>query len=204
MLASSDQHWGWYGTKTLQMVPIMPGTPAYRDGVLSHLYYQTRDQGKIKDTFCGEEKSHDQFVFYFESLKTAQVLCTVSDAGKLNIVGYSWVCMPRGVDGGRAAQCGFCFLEDGSNGKSNARDLARLAVAYAFQALRIDVLHGVQQVSNLAARNFSRRIGFTECAIVPGYHAVDGHLEDARVMILRKTDFWPKFIEWKQSQPKVE
>lgn len=204
MLASSTDHWAFYGTRTLQVCPVMPSTPVYVDGLLPHLYWETKRLGKMKDTFCGEDKNLPQFVHYFESLKTAQALCTVSPEGKLWPVGYSWVCMPRGVDGARAAQCGFCFLEDGSNGKSNARDLARLAVAYAFQALRIDVLHGVQQVSNLAARNFSRRIGFTECAIVPGYHAVDGHLEDARVMILRKTDFWPKFIEWKQSQPKVE
>jgi hypothetical protein len=27
--------WGWYSTKTLQVVPLMPSTPVYVDGMLN-------------------------------------------------------------------------------------------------------------------------------------------------------------------------
>jgi len=195
--------WGWYGTKSLQVVPVMKGTPCFVDGMMSHLYYETKRLGKIEQTFCGDHFTHDIFIHYFESLKTAQVLCRVTEEAKLIPVGYSWVSNPRGVDGGRAAQCGFCFLEDGSSGKSSARDLARLAVAYALEDLRIDTLHGVQVIDNIQARNFSMRIGFKPVGVIPDYHAIDGKLVAAQVMMLRKSDFWPKFLEWKEKQEKV-
>jgi hypothetical protein len=196
--------WGWYGTKNLQVCPYMPGVSVYVDGMLSHLYFETKRLGKIRQTFCGDNFNMDKFIHYFESLKTLQVLCRVEENKKLIVSGYSWVSNPRGVDGGRAAQCGFCFLEDGSSGKSNARDLARLAVAYAFEDLRIETLHGVQVIDNIQARNFSMRIGFKPIAVIPDYHAIDGKLVAAQVMMLRKADFWTKFLEWKNAQPKVE
>lgn len=196
--------WPYYQTATLAMIPYMPGTPVYVDGMMSHLYFETKRLGKIQQTFCGDKFNLDKFVHYFESLKTAQVLCRVTDEGKLIPVGYSWVSNPRGHDGARTAQCGFCFLEDGSSGRSSARDLARLAVAYAFEDLRIDTLHGVQVIDNIAARNFSMRIGFKPVAVVPDYHSIDGKLVAAQVMMLRKLDFWPRFVEWKERQPKVE
>lgn len=196
--------WPWYGTKTLQVVPVMPGTPCFVDGMLSHIYYELKRLGRIEQTFCGDHFTHDKFIHYFESLKTAQILCTITDESKLVPVGMSWVSSPRGVDGGRTAQCGFAFIKDGSSGTSDARNLARLAIAYAFEDLRIDTIHGVQVFDNIAARNFAVRLGFKEVAIVPDYHAIDGKLVPARVMMIRKSDFWPKFLVWKEAQPKVE
>lgn len=180
------------------MIPYMVGTPVYVDGMMSHLYFETKRLGRIEQTFCGDHFNLDKFVAYFESLKTMQVLCTV-DGEKLKAVGYSWVANPKGVDGARSASPGFCFFED----VRHARDLARLAVAYAFEDLRIDTLHGVQTVDNLAARNFSARLGFKEICVVPDYHTVDGKFVAARVMMLRKADFWTNFLSWKESQPKV-
>jgi RimJ/RimL family protein N-acetyltransferase len=78
-----------------------------------------------------------------------------------------------------------------------------LAVAYAFEDLRIDTIHGVQVIDNIAARNFSMRLGFKPVAVVPDYHAIDGKLVAAQVMMLRKADFWPGCVAWKEKQPKV-
>ena len=195
--------WPWYSTKTLQVVPLMPGTPAFVDGMLSHIYYELKRLGRIELTMCGDHFNHDKFIHYFESLKTAQILCTVTDENKLVPVGMSWVSNPRGVDGGRAVQCGFAFIKDGSSGSSDARNLARLAIAYCFEDLRVDTVHGVQVADNIAARNFAMRLGFKEVAQVPDYHAIDGKLVAARVMMLRKEDFWPGFMAWKAKQEKV-
>lgn len=190
--------WNWYGVKGLQVCPYMQGTPVFIDGMLSHIYFETKRLGRIEQTFCGDHFNLDRFVSYFDSLKTLQVLCTVTGE-TLKAVGYSWVASPKGVDGARSASPGFCFFED----VRHARDLARLAVAYAFEDLRIDTLHGVQTVDNLAARNFSARLGFKEIAIVPDYHTVDGQFVAARVMMLRKSEFWPNFLSWKEKQNSV-
>ena len=189
-----NTHWSYYQTKTLAVIPYMPGTPVYRDGMLPMLYFKLKEEGKIADCFCGEEKNLDSFIAHFDSLKTLQVLAEL-EGENIIPVGFSWVSMPRGQDGARACQCGEAFFS-GSSKRSSARSLAKMAVAYAFNALRIDILHGLQVVTNIAARNFSLRIGFKECAVVPSWHYIDGELVDARIMILRKEDYMPKFDIW--------
>lgn len=195
--------WNYYGTESLQLCPYMEGTPVYKDGVLSTLYYNTRDEGKLDVTFCGDILNHDQFVAFFQKRKTMQCLCEVNDDKTLNIVGYSWVDMPRGVDGARAVTCGFCFFK-GSSRRESARDLGRLGLAYWFLDMQIDVVHGVMLESNLRGWNYARRLGFRQVAVVPKYHYADGELVSARVVMIEKTEFVPSFMEWHESQKSVE
>ena len=193
--------WGWYGTKDMQVVPLMKGTPVYVDGMMSHLYYTTKAEGNITTAFCGEEKNHDQFVFFFESLKTMQVCCKVTEEEKLIPVGYTWIMNPRGVDGARVAQPGMCFFK---NARGSSRWLAKLALAYAMIDLRINVLLGEQVYDNYAARNFALRLGFKDIARIPCRNAIDGRLVDGRVVMLKDEDFLPEFFRWKEAQPKVK
>ena len=196
-------HWSWYGTKNLQVCPFMDGTPVYLDGMLPHLYYKTREENNIATTFCGQDKTLGQFVHYFESLKTMQVCCEIAEEEKLIPVGFTWVSNPYGVDGARAAQPGMCFF-GGAGKRGTAHSLAKLALAYAMVALRINVLLGEQVYSNYAARNFALRLGFKEVARIPNRHVIDGRFEDGRVVMLKDDDFLPKFFEWKEKQPKIE
>lgn len=191
------EHWNWYGTKTLQVCPYMPGTPVWKDGMLPMLYYKLKEEDTLVDTFCGDVMNLDGFVSFFDRLKTLQVLARVTDEDKLVPVGFSWVMNAKGVDGARACECGEAFF-DGAGKTPDARALARLAVAYAFCALRVDVLFGRQVVSNIAARNFSRRVGFREVAIIPKMHSIGGELVDGRLMMAEKDDFMPKFLEWRR------
>lgn len=195
--------WQFYGTKTLQVVPYMPGSPAYLDATLPYIYANLRKEGKIADMFCGEDKTQGDFIGYFHRIKTAQIACRVKENKDLDPVGITWVDLPRGEDGARACQSGMAFFGDAAR-TPDARDLTRLALAYGFEDLRIDVVHGVQLASNMAARNFSQKLGFRDCALVPKWHYVDGRLEAARVMILEKVDFWPAFEEWHAKQKVVE
>jgi hypothetical protein len=191
--------WFWYGTSKLQVIPYMPGTVVYRDGMLPFLYTKLKEEGKVSATFCGDNKTMDEFVAYFNRIKVMQVLCRVTSDNLYLPVGLSWVDNCRGVDGARVAMCGEAFF-DGASRTRDARDLARLALAYAFEDLRIDVLHGVQVSSNFAARNFSAKLGFKKVAEVPNYHFICGELVDATVMMLKKTDFWPGFMDWRANQ----
>lgn len=191
--------WQWYQTSKLAVVPYMKGTPVYKDGMLPFLYFKLKEEQKLQATFCGVEHNLDSFISYLDRLKTVQILCEITSADQYLPVGFSWIDNPRGVDGSRVAMPGEAFF-DGASRRHSARDLARLALAYSFEDLRIDIFHGIQEVSNIAARNFSVKLGFKQVAIVPKYHFYDGELRDARVMMLEKKDFWPGFITWKQDQ----
>lgn len=197
---SEMRGWQYYGTKELQLVPYMPGTPVFRDGAMSTLYYETRREGKIETVFCGDDLNHDQFIAFFEKRKTLQVLCRVEDDKALKPRGYCWVDNPKGEDGARSAMCGFCFFGD-ANDDGAARDLARLGIAYWMVDLKIDVIHGIMLESNLGAKNFAQKLGFKECAVVPSYHFFQGELVGARVMMITAEEFLPEFDRWREQNP---
>lgn len=193
--------WRYYGFKNLQVVPYMEGTPVYRDGMLPFLYTKLKEEGKVAATFCGENKRMDNFIAYFDRIKTLQVLCTVNENDIMKPVGFSWVDSPRGIDGFRAAMPGEAFFK-GSERVS--RDLAKLALGYVMNDMKVDVFHGVQVASNIAARNFAIRCGFREVGLVPDYHFNDGKLEAARIMILYAKEYLPKFFKWKEERDLAE
>lgn len=195
-----SNHWLWYGTKDLQVIPYMDGTPVYRDGLLSDLYYATKKEGKIESVFCGDVINHDSFVAFFAARRTMQVLCEVEENKTLRPVGYSWVDLPKGVDGHRSAHSGFCFF-NGASERNSARDLAMLGIAYWLIAMKIDVLHGIMLESNVAAKNFAQKVGYVEVALVPNYHYHGGELEGARVMMLTKHHWLPTFEQWREQNP---
>lgn len=189
--------WMYYQVEGLAVVPYMRGTPVWRDGVLPDLYRMTRDEGKIETVFCGDNFNMDQFVTYFEKRKTMQILCKVEDDKTLKPAGYCWVDLPRGVDGAKAVMSGFCFFDEYVR---IAHDLGRLGVAYWFQDLLVDVIHGVLLESNEAGAHYAEMLGFHEVAIVPKYHYYHGELVNARVVMLEKDDFMPSFNEWFEKQ----
>jgi RimJ/RimL family protein N-acetyltransferase len=194
--------WTYYQTADLALVPYMPGTPVWKDGVLSTLYYNTRDEDKLAVTFCGDVMNHDQFVAFFQKRQTLVCLCEVREDKTLNIVGYAWVDTPTGVDGARAVLCGFCFFK-GASKRTSARDLGRLGLAYWFLDMLIDVVHGIMLESNVRGRNYAQHLGFHQVGIIPKRHYYEGELVGARVMMLEKTDFVPMFEEWFESQKAV-
>ena len=195
--------WGFYGTRDLQICPYMQGSPVFLDGMYLHLYSRTKEEGNLENAFCGEHKDFGQFVSYFEKLRTMQVCCEVGDGRKLIPVGYTWIVNPAGVDGARLAQPGMCFF-GGAGKRGTARSLAKLALAYAFCDLRINVLLGEQVYDNYAARNFSLRLGFKDICRIPNRHVIDGKFRDGRVVMLKDEDFLPEFFRWKDAQAKIE
>ena len=201
---STWDNWEFKTSKAV-VAPFSPGQPVYVDGMLSTLYYKTRDAGALEKVFCGDKPNHDQFIRMFdESKKVLQILCELKNAGeqeeRIVPVGYSWGELPKGVDGQRAAMCGFAFFR-----RSRVmRDLGLLGAAYWMKGLKIDVIHGVMLESNEGAHRYSQAIGFTQTAIVPKYHFYEGALTGARVMILEAETFLPSYDEWYAKQNPVE
>ena len=194
-----------YMTKEAAVIPFTPGTVVWVDGMLSTIYYRLKEKNLLEDTFCGDNPNHDQFIRMFDpSKKVAQILCEVEDAGKpqeqVHPVGMSWVELPKGEDGQRAAMPGFAFIKR----SRYMLDLGMLGVHYWMHGLKIDVLHGVQLESNRAAKRFSERLGFTTTGIVPKFHHYRGELVGARAMILEKEDFEPRFEKWLENKKGVE
>jgi hypothetical protein len=196
--------WQYYGTHELQLIPYMEGTPVWKDGLLSTLYYATKEENKLGVTFCGDVMDHDTFVSFFHKRKTMQVLCEIENDKTIKPVGYAWVDLPRGVDGAMAVMCGFCFFK-GSSKRESAQNLGRLGLAYWFIDMKIDVIHGVLLESNIPGRNYATALGFREICIVPKYHydRKKGELVGARVMMIEKGEFIPGFEKWFETQKLV-
>ena len=141
---------GWkYMTKNAAVIPFSPGTVVYTDGMLSTLYYRSKELGRLEYMFCGDNPNHDQFIRMFdESKRITQILCEVENQGTpqeaCHPVGCSWVEVSRGVDGQRAAMCGFAFIKR----SRYMIDLGMLGVAYWTEALKVDVVHGIMLEEN--------------------------------------------------------
>lgn len=193
---------GWkYMTKNAAVVPFSKGTVVYVDGMLSTLYYKTKERGFLKLTMCGDEPNHDQFIRMFEeSKKVLQVLCEVENQGtpeeQCHPVGYAWVEVPKGVDGERAAMCGFCFFKR----SRYMYDLGMLGIYYWMDGLKINVIHGVMLESNRPAKRFAEKLGFVTTAVVPKFHYLDSKLVWAREMMVEDNDFLRVFEPWFESR----
>lgn len=190
-----------YMTKECAVIPFSPGTVVWTDGMLSTMYYKTKERGILEEVFCGDNPNHDQFIRMFDpSKRVTQILCEVKNMGEpteiATPVGYCWVELPKGEDGHRAAMCGFCFIRR----TRYLRDLGLLGVRYWTHGLKIDVLHGVQLDSNKAAKRYAEALGFESVAVVPKFHHYKGDLVAARAMILEKKDFEPMFEKWMEGK----
>ena len=191
-------------TAKAAVVPFTPGTIVHRDGMLSTLYYRTKEAELIEKTFCGDKIDHDHFIRMFdESKKILQILCEVENAGEktenITPVGYAWVEAPKGVDGARAAMCGFAFFRH----TRYLRDLGMLGLYYWMKGLKITVLHGVMIESNKAAIRYALKLGFVTTAIVPHFHFYEGDLVHARAVMIQAKDFLPQYDKWIESKKLV-
>lgn len=188
-------------TDKAAVVPFTPGTVVYRDGMLSTLYYKTKEAGLLEKVLCGDNPDHDHFIRMFdESKKVLQILCEVENVGEKteNVipVGYAWVEAAKGIDGARAAMCGFCFFRH----TRYLRDLGMLGLYYWMKGLKITVLHGVMIESNQAAIRYALKLGFQTTATVPNFHFYQGKLVPARAVMIEAKDFLPQFSKWLESK----
>jgi RimJ/RimL family protein N-acetyltransferase len=200
---AEKNEWGYYQTKTLGVFPYMSGVPVYKDGMLPYLYTKTREEDKIELVFCGDDINQDSFVDFFVKRKTLQVLARIEDDKTIKPCGYCWLDSPVGVDGARAAICGFCFFDEAGK-TGDARSLGMLGLAYWMLAMRVDVIHGIMLEGNIQARNFAANVGFKEVAVVPNRHYYKGSLVGARVMMIERNDFELVFEEWFSDKKVVE
>jgi len=197
---------GWeYMTKDAAVVPFSPGTVVHVDGMLSTLYYKTKAAGLIEKVFCGDSITHDQFIRMFdESKKILQILCEVENNGtpteNVIPVGYCWVEAPKGVDGMRAAMCGFAFFRR----TRYLRDLGMLGINYWMRALKITVIHGVLLQANRPAIRYAHRLGFVTTAKVPLFHFYNDELVPAEAVILEAKDFLPAYDAWYETKNSME
>jgi hypothetical protein len=197
---------GWeYMTKDAAVVPFSPGTVVYRDGMLSTMYYKMKEAGLIEKTFCGDRIDHDHFIRMFdESKKILQILCEVENNGtpteNITPVGFAWVEAPKGVDGARAAMCGFAFFRR----TRYLRDLGMLGINYWMRALKITVIHGVLLQSNRPAIRYAHKLGFTTYATAPLFHFYKDDLVPAEAVVLESKDFLPAYDKWFESKNVME
>jgi len=184
---------GWkYQTAEAAVMPFSPGTDVYVDGMLSRIYYQLRDQNRLENTFCGDIPNHDKFIESFSLSKRAtQILCE-QDGTLIKPVGLSWVELPKGEDGQRAAMCGFAFVKR----SRQMLNLGRLGIYYWMDGMKINTVHGVMLESNLMALEYARKLGFYIGPTIPKFHFVRGKMQGAIVVHIEDNDFLPPFEPW--------
>lgn len=186
---------GWkYQTTQVCLSPYDAAWPIHRDGLLGYLYLQTKESGLL-DLFSTEAPlNFDQFVSFFAAENKKSVMQVYETQDHVP-VGYGWVAGTTGKEGERRSSVGFMFFRP-FWGKPQLRDIGMLDIHYWFYALHIDVLHGYTLVDNFLARNFARKLGFTEVGVMPKLLHQDGKLRDARVLILEKSAFTSRWESW--------
>jgi RimJ/RimL family protein N-acetyltransferase len=190
-----------YQTDKVALIPYDKAWPVFPDGVLGHLYLRTKQDRLAETVFCGGETfSFDWFVSFFaDTRKTVSQIYCLKNGAELIPIGYCWVSAASGRDGARRAPFGFLFFRE-YWGRPELRDLVMLCLAYWFEVLKIDVLHGFTLADNFLAQNFARRFHFTEVGTVPKLLHRQGDLTDARVVMLEKDTFEPRLKAWRERQ----
>lgn len=189
-----------YQTEKVALVPYDRAWPLFPDGLLGHLYLRTKQDGLLDTVFCGVETlDFDWVVGYLGSKSvTLQIYCLQEEAKPLTPIGYCFVMGTSGKLGARRANFGFTFFKE-YWGRTEVRDLVTLCLAYWMEVLKIDVLHGVTLADNFLSRNFSRNFGFEEVAIIPKFLYRQEELVGARIVMLDRATFEPRFETWRQA-----
>lgn len=187
-----------YQTEKVALIPYDRAWPIFPDGLLGHLYLRTKQDGLLDTVFCGcDPIDFDWVVGYLGSRKvTMQIYCLQEEGKPPTPVGYCYVMGIGGRDGARKATFGFTFFKE-YWGRPELRDLVTLGLAYWMKELKIDVLHGITLRDNFLARNFARKFGFSEVATIPKFLYRQGELTDARVVMLSREEFEPRWQEWR-------
>lgn len=185
-----------YQTENTALIPYDRVWPVFPDGITGHLYLRTKSDNLLSTVFCGRTTPNfDDFVSFLSSSKvTTQIYCLQEDGKPLEPIGYCFVHGADGEDGARMAQFGFCFFKE-YWGRQELRDLVWLCLRYWFEVLKIEVLYGATLCDNFLARNFSRRFGFTEIAVLPKFLYRDGGRTDARLVYLEKGVFEQLYLD---------
>ena len=104
------------------------------------------------------------------------------------VAGWAWLNEIEGVSGARKASFGFGFFRK-FHRTPEIREISRLALAYWFEQIGIDVLYGATLRRNYAAIRFSREMGFNQIGVAPKFFVKDGKMEDAWLVCLERGDF---------------
>jgi hypothetical protein len=72
------------------------------------------------------------------------------------------------------------------------RQLARLALRWWFEELKIGVLFGTVLASNAVVVNFARKLGFTKVALLPKFYCRPGGFDDAFMVTLTRDQYYVK------------
>ena len=177
--------WPWQNKSVILIPYDGTATRSFPEDFLVSQYFRMRDDGALGKVFPHVGVlGLNQFVNYLSNKPMVVVLSKPT----YTVAGFGWLWEVTGTDGARRAIVGFAFHR-GAQGTQQTRDGARLALAWWFTELNIDVVFGSILASNRIAENFSRKLGFEVVATIPNWFVNGDQFEDARLVTLTKVGF---------------
>lgn len=194
-----------YQTDKVALVPYTRQLADLYDGLLGHLYLRTKEDGLLDTAFPGLPGINmDKFVSYLADPKVALQVYYIKGRERnsatmellpvapMTPVGYCFLYNINGDDGGRLAEFGFCFFRE-YWGRPEVHELGWQCLRYWCEEMKVDVLYGTTLKNNFLARNFSRKFGFEEIAVLPKFlRSVKGR-KDARLVLLEREMFMARW-----------
>lgn len=175
-----------YRTERVHLSPY--SSEAFDELFLPRLYLKTKEEGLLDLIFPGwhSKMTLPDFVDYLNARQQGFVVATLRP--DYPVVGYGWLNEIEGVNGARKASFGFCFFRE-YHRSEEIRDLARLALAYWFKEIDLNVLYGATLFSNRPAIKFSQEMGFHQIGLAPKFFVKGNRMDDAWIVVLEREDF---------------
>lgn len=204
-----------YQTQRVYLAPYNEMLANSFDGLLAHLYLRTKQDGLLGTAFPGlPDLNHDKFVRYLSGPKVVLQIYYLKPTPRedsihylktnkhapMTPIGYCFLYNVDGEPGQRLAEFGFCFFKE-YWGLKETHELGWQCIAYWFEALGVDVLYGATLVDNFLARNFSRKFGFEEIAVMPKFLRSTSGRTDARIVLLERDKFLK--LWYQRQEPKA-
>lgn len=187
------REWTYQTSKTV-MLPYSPKhTAVWPPDFLEQLYAKLIEDGTLHTIFPGMnlEKVED-FVGYLSKVK-GLVICCLKTETKPDPIGFGWLSEVDRIKG----SFGFGFFKDAWKNRVHV-DLSFQMLAYWFDTFDIQNLYGT--TLNPIAKNYSKRFGFANLCVLPGFFDCQGVATDGSLIVLRKDVFLRYHNHWKETR----
>lgn len=189
--------WPYQTNKVVMLQYQKTNTAIFPEEFLASLYYRLKEEGSLHKIFPGMALGHLNDYMAYMAKVSGLVICCLKTPEKPRPVGLGWICESSGGDGARRATFGFGFFKEVWGWQQNV-DLSWMMLHYWFDVLKVDVLYGTTLKSNRLAVRYSKYFGFDFLCTLPMFFTVGNALVDADLIVLKKTEFIPRYNVWRK------
>lgn len=183
-----------YQTSRVVMLPYSPKhTAVFPKDFLEQLYAKLVEDDTLHTIFPGMNFANvSGFVAYTSKVKGFVVCCLKAET-QPDPIGFGWLSEFDRVK----ASFGFGFFKDAWKNRVHV-DLSYMMLHYWFDTFGVNNLYGT--TLNPIARNYSKRFGFRDLCVLPGFFDCQGVAKDASLIVLEKEVFLRYHKHWERTR----